>query len=339
VPSRDRLSSAGCLLGAFCVGGLIAVQAHLNGVLADDLGTGLAGAAVASLLSFGIGFVLLCAICALTPRARRGLRRVVHAARSGRLRPWHLIGGAAGAALVASQGITVATIGVALFTVAVVAGQTSSAMLVDKLGIGPAGRRPVTANRAVGAALAVVAVGLAVSERLGADTGIAALALLLAAIPLVAGSATAWQQAVNGQVSVVGGPLAAAWINFVVGTVILSLFTLTAIAVWGLPSAPPTDWWLYMGGPIGVVFISSAAVLVRVLGVLVFGLTAIAGQVISSLAVDLALTDIHIGALTVAGALLTLVGVAIAALPRRVTKATGHAEADEGDRTGSRHLQ
>jgi bacterial/archaeal transporter family-2 protein len=333
------------MLGAFGVGALVAVQAHLNGVLADELGAGLAGAAVAALLSFGSGFVLLCVICALNPRSRRGLRQVAEAVRRGRLRPWHLVGGAGGAMLVASQGVTVATIGVALFTVAVVAGQTSSAMLVDKIGIGPAGRHPVTANRTVGACLAVAAVGLAVSERLNADAGLAPVALLLAAVPLLAGATVAWQQAVNGQVSVVGGPLTAALINFVVGAVILFLFALTTVAIWGLPSAPPTEWWLYLGGAIGIVFISAAAALVRWLGVLVFGLCAIAGQVITAVAVDLVLTDIHIGALTVSGAVLTLVGVAIAAMPSRVTKAalvtkaTGHAEAEEGDRARSSHLQ
>jgi len=327
------------MLGAFGVGALVAVQAHLNGELADGLDSGLAGAAVAALLSFGSGFLLLCVISGLNPRMRRGLREVADAARRRRLRPWHLVGGAGGAALVTAQGVTVGTIGVALFTVAVVAGQTSSAMLVDKIGVGPAGRHPVTTGRAVGAGLAVVAVALAVSERLGVDSGLAPVALLLACVPLLAGAATAWQQAVNGQVSVVGGPLAASAINFVVGTVVLVLFALTAVTVSGMPSTPPTDWWLYLGGAIGVVFITAAAALVRFLGVLVFGLCAIAGQVITSLVVDLALTDIHIGALTVAGAVLTLAGVAIAAIPSRVRKATAHAEADEGDRARSPHLQ
>ena len=327
------------MLGAAGVGGMVAVQAHLNGLLAHDLGSGLAGAAVAALMSFGSGFVLLCLICAPNPRARRGLRRVAVAVREDRLRLWHLAGGAGGAMLVTAQGITVATIGVALFTVAVVAGQTSSAMLVDKIGVGPSGRHPVTPNRAVGAGLAVAAVALAVSDHLGVNAGTEPVVLLLALVPMVAGSAIAWQQAVNGHVSVAGGPLAAGAINFVVGTVLLCLFALFAVAVWGLPSTPPTDWWLYLGGAMGVIFISAAAALVRYLGVLLFGLCAIAGQVIASLAVDLALTDTHIGVLTVLGAALTLVGVAIAAIPSRVTKATGHAEADEGDRTRSPHLQ
>jgi bacterial/archaeal transporter family-2 protein len=339
VPSRDRLSFAGYMLGAFSVGGMVAVQAHINGLLAHRLGAGLPGAAVGALLSFGSGFVLLCVLIAVSPPMRQGLRRIAGAVRRGRLRPWHLVGGAGGAMLATAQGITVATIGVALFTVALVAGQTTSAMLVDRIGIGPAGRHPVTANRAFGAALAVAAVALAVSERLGVDTGIASVALLLAAVPLLAGAATAWQQAVNGQVSVVGGPLAAAAVNFVAATVILLVFALTTVALWGLPSPPPTEWWLYLGGAIGVVFIAAAAALVRWLGILLFGLCAIAGQILTSLAVDLVLTDIHIGTLTVAGAVLTLVGVAVAVVPTWVSKTTAGAAAEERDRAGSSPLQ
>jgi len=339
VPSRDHLSTAGFMLGAFSVGGMVAVQAHLNGVLADRLGAGPAGATVGALLSFGSGFVLLCVLIAVNPRMRRGLRQIAGAVRRGRLRPWHLVGGVGGAMLVTAQGITVATIGVALFTVAVVAGQTSSAMLVDRIGIGPAGSHPVTASRAFGAALAVVAVALAVSERVGVDTGIAPVALLLAAVPMLAGATTAWQQAVNGQVSVVGGPLAAAAINFVVATAILFVFAVVTVAFWGLPSTPPTQWWLYLGGAIGVLFITAAAVLVRWLGILLLGLCAIAGQILTSLAVDLALTDIHIGTLTVAGAALTLVGVAVAVVPSRVSRTTARPGVRERDRAGSYPLQ
>lgn len=314
---RNPLAAAGSLLSAFAVGGLVALQSHINGRLADELGAGATGAAITALVSFGSGFLLLCLICGLTPRARHGLRRVAAAVRVGRLRPWHLVGGSAGALLVAAQGLTVATIGVALFTVAVVAGQTTSAMFVDKVGAGPAGHRPVTPGRAVGAALAVLAVGLAVSERLDGAAALAPAALLLAALPLLAGAGSAWQQAANGQVSVVGGPFPAAWVNFLVGTTLLVVFTLATLAGADDLAGPPSTWWLYAGGSLGVVVISAAAVLVRVLGVLVFGLCMVAGQVITALLVDLVLTDLAVGALTVAGAVLTLAGVALAALPVR----------------------
>lgn len=319
MPSRPVVATAASLLTALLVGGLVAVQSHLNGRLATELGGGLPGAAVAALVSFGTGFVVLCLLCGLSGRARRGLRRIVAAVRTRRLPPWQLLGGTAGALLVAAQGLTVATIGVALFTVAVVAGQTSSALFVDKVGVGPAGRRSVTPGRALGAALAVAAVGLAVSGRLGGSGALAPAALLLTALPLLAGAGTAWQQAFNGRVSVAGGPLPAAWVNFAVGTTVLSLFALLTVAAsQGLEPAPG-QWWLYAGGSLGVVFITAAAVLVRVLGVLVFGLCAIAGQVVTALLVDLVVSDLALGALTVVGAALTLVGVAIAALPARRT--------------------
>ena len=172
-------------------------------------------------------------------------------------------------------------------------------------------------------------VGLTVSERLGGPAGLASAALLLAALPLLAGACGAWQQALNGQVSVVGGPFAAALVNFTLGTTLLALFAAVCVVLTGPTQPLPPTVWLYAGGPIGVVFISSAAVLVRLLGILVFGLCAISGQVITALTLDLTLGDVDLGALTVAGALLTLVGVAVAALPvRRLTRPAAGAEPD-----------
>jgi bacterial/archaeal transporter family-2 protein len=345
VHPRSVAATAGSLASALGVGGLVALQAHLNGRLAVELGAGAAGAAVAALISFASGLLLLCCLCGVSRPARRGLRRVLGAVRTGRLRPWQLLGGTAGALLVVAQGVTVATIGVALFTVAVVAGQTSSAMVVDKVGAGPAGRRPVTPTRTAGAALAVFAVGLGVSERLYGAAALAPAALLLTALPLLAGVGVAWQQAFNGQVSVVGGPFPAAWLNFLVGTALLTVFAAAALAAThGGVSAPPPTWWLYAGGPIGVVFISAAAVLVRALGVLVFGLCAIAGQVVTALLVDLVLADLVLGPLTVAGTLLTLAGVAVAAaptrtMPTRVSTATRRGPDAERDRDRPTRLQ
>ncbi|MGH3366794.1 MAG: DMT family transporter [Nocardioidaceae bacterium] len=311
------VSTVGGLLAAWLLGGLVAVQAHLNSRLAHELGGGLDGAADGALLSFGFGFVVLCLVLCVAPAQRRGLRQVVAVVRGGHLRRWQLIGGTAGAFVVASQSLTVGTIGVALFIVALVAGQTSSALLADMVGAGPGGRQAITLGRAAGAVLALVAVVLAVSDRLGGAATLAPAALLLAVLPLTAGGMTAWQQGFNGRISVAGGPIPAAFINFGVGTAVLALFALVAASTPGGVSAPPApwgpQWWLYIGGVIGVIFISAAAVLVRVLGVLVFGLCAVAGQVMGALLIDLFLVRVEVGALTVAGAVLTLVGVAIAA--------------------------
>jgi bacterial/archaeal transporter family-2 protein len=299
------------------IGAMVAIQSQINGELATRLGGGATGGVVTALVSFGVGLVLLSVLVTVSRPARRGLVAVRAAVRAGGLHPWQLAGGTAGAFLVVTQGVTVATIGVALFTVAVVGGQTGSGLAVDHHGFGPSGPQALSMLRVLGAATTVGAVAVSASERMGGADELSAAALSLALLPLVAGAGMAWQQAVNGQVSMMGGPLAAAWVNFAVGTTWLVLATVAATVVSGPPQSLPTDWWLYLGGPIGAVFIAAAAVLVRVHGVLILGLTTVCGQVTAALAVDQVVNSGALGALTVAGALITLLGVALAGLGNR----------------------
>lgn len=294
------------------IGVLVALQSEINGRLATQLGTGVRAGATAALISFGSGFVVLTVLALLEPRTRRGVLRIAAAARDGRLHWWQLVGGAAGAFVVACQGLTVGTIGVALFTVALVAGQSSNSLLVDHVGLGPAGRQRITAARICGAGLTVAAVAIAVSERLGGTKSLGSAAVAFALLPLLAGFGAAYQQAVNGRVNHVGGPWATTWNNFCVGTGVLLAFSLVSLAVPGRLSWPIHTWWLYSGGLIGIAFISAAAVLVRTHGVLVLGLCTVAGQVSGALAIDLAVDAAHVGWLSVAGAALTLAGVAVA---------------------------
>lgn len=299
-------------------GALVAVQSQVNGALAGEVGGGASGGLTAALVSFGGGLVLLCGGLAGSGSMRRGLRSIRAGVRDGLLRPWQVVGGAAGAFLVATQGFTVATIGVALFTVAVVGGQTASGLLVDHHGVGPSGRQPVSTPRLLGAALTVGAVALSSSQRLGGPDALSAAALALAVLPLVAGAGIAWQQAVNGQVSRTGGPWAATWLNFAVGTTVLTLALVASLLVAGPVGTLPGTWWLYTGGPIGVVFICSAAVLVRVHGVLVLGLCTVCGQVGAALVVDHVVGNGGLGTLSVVGAAVTLLGVLLAGLGPRL---------------------
>ena len=298
------------------VGALVAVQSQINGTLAGRLGDGLRAGVLAAVISFGSGLVVLSVVAALRPGVRRGFFSVPRLVRDGRLRWWQVVGGAAGAMLVASQGIAVGTIGVALFTVAVVAGQTSTAALVDHLGLGPSGRQSVTTGRLVGAAVTLAAVVVSVAGRLGGPDGIGLAVALVALLPLVAGAGTSFQQAVNGRVSHETGPLAAALNNFTVGTSLLLVLLLLALVLPGRIDGLPGTWWLYLGGLSGVLFITAAAALVKVHGVLVLGLCTIAGQVVSSVLIDAVLGE-HLGAETLVGAALALVGVGIGFLTTR----------------------
>src|SRR5215467_12614290 len=191
----------------------VTVQARVNGELADSLRDGF----VAALISFVIGLVVVAVGALAMPVARQGLREFRDALRLGGLRPWQCTGGVCGAIVVASQGLTVGTLGVAIFTVAIVGGQSVTSLAVDRAGIGPSGPQPLAGTRVAGAALTVVAVGVAVAGQITAPS-----ALALAVLPVIAGAASAWQQAVNGRVrQATGSAATATLINFVVGVACL----------------------------------------------------------------------------------------------------------------------
>jgi bacterial/archaeal transporter family-2 protein len=313
-PPAHRRTQIWGLAGAFAVGMLVAVQSRVNGELGHQLGDGIA----AALISFLTGLALLLAAAALLPRVRAGLGRVTRAVRHSDGLRWHqCLGGLAGAFLVACQSVTVTILGVAVFTVAVVGGQALSSLLVDRIGFGPAGPQPLSTLRVVGAVAALAAVVLAVGDRFGHASGLA-----LAVLPALGGLGTAVQQAINGRVARTASPdpygaVAAAIVNFSIGTAALVIVFAVDVALRGLPRALPTDPWLYVGGACGVAFISLAAAFVRVVGVFVLGLGTIAGQLVGSLVLDLTVpaAEHPVTVPVVAGTTLALVAVVMAALP------------------------
>lgn len=303
---------------AFAVGALAAAQSRINGQLAIEVQDGL----LAATISFGSGLVLVLVISLAMRGPRTALLHGLPAQlRSGGLRWWHLLGGLLGATFVAGQGLVVPLLGVALFTVLAVAGNTTSSMLTDRAGVGPGGRRPVTARRVAAAIGTVLAVALAVSGRLSSGD----LVLWAVLLALLAGAGTGVQPALNGQVAArTGEPLVATVGNFVVGTAGL----LVALGIehalghsWRMPPAPWESPVLWLGGAIGVAFILSAAIVVRPLGVLLLSLLSTAGQLTGSLVSDLVFPTpgTVVTWQLVAGVLLTGCAVAFAAYrPRQV---------------------
>ncbi|HEX7305196.1 DMT family transporter [Lentzea sp.] len=281
----------------------IAVQARVNSSLAESLHNGL----LAALVSFAGGWFVLLAVVLSRRSGRDGLLRLRAALAHRRIRWWECVGGISGAVLVGSQGLAVATIGVAVFTVAVVIGQVVSSMVVDNLGVGPGEPKPVTKTRVVGAAVGVIAVTIAVSDRFTSPG-----ALWLAVLPLVAGLLMGWQQAVNGLVREAADNSAATiLVNFSVGTVALAL--VNAVTWSGVPGAFPSDPWLYVGGLLGILGVGGAIVSVRFIGVLMVGLCGVSGQLLGAVLLDA--VSGHLALTTAVGVVLTLVSVGVAALP------------------------
>ena len=303
------------VLGAVACGGLVATQSRLNGELGRELGDGY----LAAFLSFGSGFVIMAVIAALHPGTRRGVSGVIRSIGAGTTPWWYAFGGAAGALFVLSQGLTAAVLGVALFTVATVTGQTLSGLLVDRRGLGSMAPKPLTAFRLIGAVLAVLAVGFAVSPQV--QGGIPPWVLIL---PLAAGLGLGWQQAVNGQIREQSkSALTATFFNFAVGAGLLGIVLLVHAVVQGVPTHLVGSPWLYVGGVIGILFVAGYAIVVRYTGVLLLGLGAISGQLVASLVFDLvAPVAAHpIAWTTVVGTAATLLAVGIAALPSRASTA------------------
>lgn len=263
---------------AALIGVLTALQARINGQLGVRLDDGFAAAVV----SFGSGLLILVVLSAALPAGRSGFRRLISGVRGGGIPWWMLAGGAAGALTVATQGLAVGIIGVSLFTVGVVAGQTLNGLLLDRWGYGPAGIVAVTVPRLLGGALALAAVALALI-----GDGLADVPWWMLVLPLLAGAGIAWQQATNGRLRQrVGTPLTATLVNFIGGTAILCVAAVVHVAVVGPPRAFPTEPWIYAGGAIGVAYIFLAAAVVQYTGVLLLALGSVVGQLLMSIALD-----------------------------------------------------
>ena len=310
---RSTLPLAVGLPVAVATGLVIPLQGRINGALGARLNDGIAAAVV----SFTTGLVLIAVISLATPKGRAGLRRIVPAVRDRSFPRFYVMAGGIGALFVFAQSFTIGLLGVALFTVAAVTGQTLSGLLVDRMGIGPGGKRSITGVRILGSVLTVAAVAWAVSPRFGGNTDIASLVLPVL-LPLAAGFLMSFQQAMNGTATVhYGTPVAATLVNFIAGAVILWIAWLIKLSVAGAGNPLPGEWWFYLGGPMGCLFIGLAALLVRSLGVLVTGLGMIAGQLVGSLVLDVVIPSpgAVVALPTVLGTVLTLAAIIVATLP------------------------
>lgn len=308
-------------VGAVGVSAATVVQSRINGELGRQLDDGF----LAAWISFGVGLIAIVVVVLSNRRHRAAVGTLRQAIRRGsdgtrRLAPWVLFGGLGGATFVAAQSTTVQYLGVAIFTVSVVAAQNANSLVVDRIGLGPAGVQAVTARRVVAAIVATGGVAIAVSSR-ATEAGFVLWALLFA---LFAGFMIAIQQALNGQVaSTAGSPFVAGLTNFIVGFAGLTL----AVIVYQLVSPHEIgpfpslgeSGWLYLGGFIGVLFIVVAAAVVHLLGVLVFSLLSVLGQMGGALALDIFLREPgqQVSPLLVVGVVITGCAVAIAATARR----------------------
>jgi transporter family-2 protein len=128
-------------LATMVVGGLIALQAPINSGLGRAVGT-----LPAATISFTIGTVLLVAILAASGQ-------IGNVSGAVDVRAYYLVGGLLGAAYVTTVLLTVRTLGAGGVTAATVAGQLTSSVIIDRLGVLGLPQTPITVGRVAGIVL------------------------------------------------------------------------------------------------------------------------------------------------------------------------------------------
>ena len=287
---------------------LIAMQARANGELSHRMGNPIE----AALVSFGSGLLIISLISIFTPAIRNGMKNIKSAVKRKEIPIWTLFAGMLGGSFVAVQTQIVPIIGVAIYSVASIAGQTAASLIVDRIGLTGGGKKQITVRRVAAAGVTVVAVLVSVLDRIEAQN----LSIFAVIFGCFAGAIVGVQRALNGQINESSHQsFATSWLNFIMGTAFLFIFLAIGVLInraeiVALPSGP---WWMYMGGTIGVIYIAFTSTIVQYLGVLTFTLISVGGQLVGSLLIDLysPTEGVQISAYLVTGIVMTYLGVLV----------------------------
>jgi transporter family-2 protein len=287
-------------------GAMIAIQARANGELSQRLNNGLQ----AALISFGSGLIILFAITLFNAKIKEGIKNLRQSVASKEIARWKLFAGALGGSFVAIQSQIVPLIGVAIFSVASIAGQTAMSLIVDRIGLTGGGKKLISPRRVLAAFLTVVAVFVSVLDRIDAKN----LSMFAVIFGVIGGAIVGVQRALNGQINEHSQQsFTTSLVNFTTGTAFLLVLIIVGLIMDGneLSALPSGPWWIYTGGIIGVIYIAFTSTIVQHLGVLTFTLFSVGGQLIASLVIDLiSPTDgVSVSAYLVTGIVMTYAGV------------------------------
>ncbi len=289
-------------------GVMIALQARANGELSHRLDNGLQ----AALVSFGSGLIIIVAISIFNPSIKKGLRTLRKSVSAKQIPSWTLFAGMLGGSAIAVQTQIVPLVGVAIYSVASIAGQSATSLVVDRIGLTGGGSKEITSRRVSAALITVFAVFISVADRLdGRNLSIAAVLL-----GVLAGGVIGFQRALNGQINEHSQQsFTTSLLNFTMGTTFLSVLLLGAMLISGmeLSPLPAGPWWIYTGGVIGVIYIAFTSTIVQHLGVLTFTLISVGGQLLGSLLIDLfsPTEGVQVSIYLVIGIILTYLGVLV----------------------------
>jgi len=287
-------------------GAMIALQARANGELSHRLDNGLQ----AALVSFSSGLLIILLITPFSPHIKQGVKNLRTAVANKEIAWWKLLAGALGGSFVAIQTQIVPLIGVAIYSVASIAGQTAMSLVVDRIGLTGGGKKLISPRRVIAAVLTVIAVLVSVWDRIDANN----MSMIAVTAGCIAGAVVGVQRALNGQINEYSHQsFTTSLLNFITGTTFLVILILVGVVIGknDLSPLPAGPWWIYTGGVIGVIYIAFTSTIVQHLGVLTFTLFSVGGQLAGSLLIDLlSPTDgVSVSAYLITGLAMTYVGV------------------------------
>jgi transporter family-2 protein len=310
--ARPIPAGIGVLL-AVAAGLVWAIQAKMNAQFSAELHDPLVSGAA----NFIGGSVVLLVAAAFRPRSTAAATARLRAAVSGRaISPLALLAGFVGVGIVLAQVYIVDVIGIAAFTVTLVAGSAVAAIVIDATGLGPDGKVAVTPLRLVGAAALVVAVAI-VAFGNGGFAALTAAAVLGLAVALLTGVLVALQTAMTGAlVQASRAVVVPMLIAFLVGAVVLP-----AVRVFLGPLVVPSEvsWIFLIAGPLAIVFVATTALLAGRMSLLLLSAAVVIGQTLGAIAIDLVFPTPagRPGWLAAIGVALAIAAVVIIALAAR----------------------
>jgi len=155
-------------------GVLIAIQTRANGELSNLINNGLE----AALISFGSGLIIIVVITPFSSHIKEGIANLRAAVARKEIARWKLLAGSLGGSFVAIQTQIVPLIGVAIYSVASIAGQTAMSLIVDRIGLTGGGKKLISIRRVMAALLTGLAVFVSVFDRIDAKN-LSLMAVLL----------------------------------------------------------------------------------------------------------------------------------------------------------------
>lgn len=319
--NKSKYSVPLLMLATILAGTLSPMQSAVNGELGHWLNDGNACAVI----SFASGLVVMFFIIMAKKETRQQFASIPSLIKNRKIPLRNWFAGMCGAMVVFSEGASASALGVATFQTALISALILSGLLCDRFGIGVDEKKYFTSYRVIGAIFAVVATIFVVSPQWHSTSFI-----LLAILPFMAGLLAGWQPAGNAKVAeATGSMLVSITWNFIVGFTILGIALLIRISLGHVSVQLPDTWWMYLGGPLGLMSIGLMAILVRGLGLLMLGVASTAGQLLGSVLIDVLIPSLGntVYFVTLVGTVFALLGAIVTTIPDFQTARLAESEA------------